>query len=346
MNDRCSFSRFFPPDVPLPTGVSFPFWATIQREYSPFPCRLVLIRLQPQPGLMDNSMWLRRKRLPMKVCRQSEGNDVILTLIDRPDVIPGSPSKKSTPTGAIVGGVIGGVVVLLLGAIAAWMIRRRRMTRSMAAAPARPPIHGRSLSDLSQKSGVSATFTTTSGLPPGSPTFSPRAHSIFGSARGSIFSTSSFAPSRIGSPPLPSPAPAVVPLPAENVIVPFIIPQSDSPHRPLNRKTSNDTSIAPVRRDESTPGRRLNPPAYTPSEASSSQTHLPQGSVSLSPRQARGYGHRPGRGEKGSQDTIASTRSLGVSFNDHSGDRMAVHSRQTSADAISTIEEGSNIPIA
>lgn len=329
---RISTTSYYPPSTPVAGGTLFPYWATTN------------------PSSWDNGQF-------------QVGQAEAIAAEHNPDVNPDPPeTSKSTPVGAIIGGAVGGFVVLVLGGVAvAWMISRRR---KMGHKSQRPP-HKRSTSDLSQKTATSGgyTVTLTSGgvgyHTPGSPTFSTRAHSVFGSARGSIFSTSTHAPSRVNSPPLPP----ITNLPENSLrIEPFLIsPQSPSAssHRQLNRKTSNDTSIQPVNRaDEgssSLPARR-NPPAYTPSVTSQvggSQT--PQTQQVQAARQAPGHGHRPGRGEKGSQDTQASfgSRSVGVSSSNHAGlsggDRMAsvpVHSRQTSADTVSTIQEGSETPLA
>jgi len=247
----------------------------------------------------------------------------------KPDLSPTRlNSKKSTPVGAIAGGVVGGVLVLCAGAVVFWFMRRRKN------GPQRPerPIHGRSMSDLSQK-------TATTNYHPGfgdgrsyatSPTVrthSSSAHSIshFGSAQGSIFSSPIQPPARLLSPPPPVP---LLPMNREDVIEPFIVsPTSPAPRSPppLRRKASSDTSVQPVVRveetipeeDSSTPGRRrVNPPAYTPSPYAS-QTQLVSSSPGPGVANREIRGHRPGRGEKGSQDTQTSwdsygSRSMGV----------------------------------
>lgn len=290
--------------------------------------------------------------------------------------------KSTTPVGAIVGGVIGALGVLLLGAAAILVIRRRRQ-RSIIDGPHRP-VHGRSFSDISQKTGatqyqIHATFAKPEpSYEPVSPTIrsrssrASRAHSIFGSVAGSIFSSSSPIMTtrgpNVGSPP---PPPAVhLPNP-QDIIEPFPLPpQSPTPSsqsRPLHRKAS-DISEQPVTRAEesavagpsgpSEPAsrRRVNPPAYTPSPQAS-QVHLqePQSPISVASRQLRSYGHHRG-GNAGSQDTQQSwdsyssrnmaTRGNSVSRSGNTGGGTVQHSRQTSAETYTVTVTDREISLA
>ncbi|KAJ7596531.1 hypothetical protein C8J56DRAFT_290095 [Mycena floridula] len=314
-------TTYFPPDTPIEGGITIPFWAGTA------------------PTTWNNGIF-------------NTAQAQVLANEKKPDLNPDVSKKKSQPIGAIVGGVVGSIVVLGVGALIFWHMHRRKAQLNphpptTIQVAHRPIIHGRSISDLSSKSATTYISHGIHSTYPTSPTIQSHSTgpgSIFGSIQGSIYSAPP--PVRVVSPPLNR----------EDVIEPFMTGPRAIP--PLNRKASSDTSIQPVNRVQTIPEessaaspgrRRVNPPAYTPS---ASQTDL--GS------QPASRGHRPGRGDKGSQDTQTSWDSYGSrSMADAAGAANSIgfhiprrstnttspaqHSRQTSG-ATGAAED--NLPVA
>lgn len=258
-----------------------------------------------------------------------------LTLVTaKPDLIPNAPAsgsqKSSTPTGAIVGGVVGGVAALLLVAGVAFFMVRHRRKQQRSQAPTDGYIgaasdlgHGRTISDLSQKStatGIGLGYSRLNNfshpqapLLPATATLHTTASSVhslsyFGSAVGStVYPTPSISHSTSPEPITSSPPPVN----REDVIVPFTIPQSSNPYTPSSSErkrpdggvvvTYDQPTSPPVNTDAPVATRRprFNPPEYTPypepgPDDSSSQVHAP--SVPSAPS-------RPPHVKTGSADT-------------------------------------------
>lgn len=231
----------------------------------------------------------------------------------KPDIVPGAPGssnqRSSTPVGAIAGGVVGGVAALLLaGGLAFFMVRRKRKQQRQSprndhtSGPPEPG-HGRTNSDLSQKSttkGVGLAYSRLHNFsaiqaPLTSPTIhthSSSVHSLsyFGSAVGSTTNpAASMGQSMSPYPTTPSP----IPVNQEDIIVPYTVPpqsMQNMPRQASDRKRADGgffpmydqpTSLL-VNVDEPVPSRRprFNPPEYTPypepgPDDSSSQIQAP-----------------------------------------------------------------------
>ncbi|KAF7367650.1 hypothetical protein MSAN_00828600 [Mycena sanguinolenta] len=114
-------NTWFPDNVTLPTGTAIPFWAGT-----------------------DPTTWSDG--------RFNSAQAKLIAQENIPDYIQSPGPQKSNPS-AFVGGVIGGVVVLIIGGVAFWFMRKRDQTHPEEGGVrpylTRPQIHGRSLSDLS-----------------------------------------------------------------------------------------------------------------------------------------------------------------------------------------------------
>jgi len=233
----------------------------------------------------------------------------------KPDLIPNAGAsgtqKSSTPTGAIAGGVVGGVAALLLAAgIVFFMARRKRgqqrsqaLTNGYISGPSDPG-HGRTISDLSQKStatGIGVGYSRLNNFSqpqaPLLPTATMHTHassvhslSYFGSAVGSA----TYPAPSISHPINPAPmSPSPPPVNREDVIVPYTVPQSSNPYAtsPASERKRSDGGVVvmydqptspPVNIDAPVTSRRprVNPPEYTPypepgPDDSSSQIRAP-----------------------------------------------------------------------
>lgn len=212
-------------------------------------------------------------------------------------------------------------MVLLFGAIAAFILmrRRKRQQPSTNGGIVTRPIHGRSTSDFSQKTattaavygvqhpGMSYTGTIVTPPPPTSSTIhthSSSVHSLsyFGTAQHSTFSAPSIQSRQLSPPPIPQST--TQPIQREDMIQPFRLTQPPAPGSPapgeaatriISRKGLSeipgspgyDASIPPVSRVEETPSTparaRINPPAYSPYPAGSGSEQ--DSSLDLSPSQ-------------------------------------------------------------
>lgn len=261
--------------------------------------------------------------------------------------------------GPIVGGVVGGVVVLLIGVIAAFILIRRRKRLQLPVSgdiSSRPGIHGRSISDFSHKSattaavygaqhqGLSYTGTNVTPPPPTSPTIhthSSSVHSLsyFGTAQHSTFSAPSIQSRQLSPPPVPQTNPQ--PIPREDMIRPFLLTQGSQPGAPfsgeaaanvISRKGVSespgnpgyDASSPPVSRVEetlTTPARpRFNPPAYSPYAAGPGSEQ--DSSLDLSPSQlAAARREQQGHGHRLRRGAKGSQDTLQSSSWDSSGGR-------------------------
>ncbi|KAG5717297.1 hypothetical protein E4T56_gene15446, partial [Termitomyces sp. T112] len=223
------------------------------------------------------------------------------------DVVQSLPQKSSSPpVGAIVGGVIGGLAVIAIACgLAFYMYRKKhkQTAPSVTHVGADGSKHGRTTSDLSQKSAIGygrqpfdRSFTTSpSSQPPLSPTSgtlhthtaSVNSLSYFGSVSHSVIpygtSASPHPAARSISPATqsPSPPPNTQGLNREDIIVPFILPHSANSHQASNSfdRKRPDGAIIPVYdhpnsqpthavpadtfSGTSTSRPRVNPPAYT-----------------------------------------------------------------------------------
>jgi len=105
-----------------------------------------------------------------------------LALQNKPDLTEGSKNnKKSTPTGAIVGGVVGGIAIIAAIGLGVFFWRRRQYKRMSLGSSARVPfrpMHGHSPSDYSTQQFSDFSSSPSPGLPmsvagtnPGRPPF-------------------------------------------------------------------------------------------------------------------------------------------------------------------------------
>lgn len=230
-----------------------------------------------------------------KIIAAKGGEDIIhfypqsrLTVppIGLPDSAPASQLQKhESKTGPIIGGVLGGIVIVALGCVAAWFIMKKRQAKTGVArdiAPRTIP-HMRSLSELSQRTTMSGYGAQVAmPLSPGTiHTHSGSYHSLLNiSSQASMFSQSTGMRAAQRVPPPP------VPVAREAMIDPFPIASPTSPtvRPPNHRKGASDSSEAssvPVNRQEETSTRRFNPPAY-PGPSNGSNEHRP------------GHGNNPG----------------------------------------------------
>jgi len=242
--------------------------------------------------------------------------------------------KKSKNIGAIVGGVIGGLVVIGAAIAVAFYILRRQtkpVQPGSSHSLGEKPAHGRSFSDLTTNSNNPyTTLSSTPMHPPTSPTIlthntSVRSVPFFSSVAASTV------PYGTASPP-PVPRQAVSPPPAnrEDFIEPFTLPPSNNG----DRKQANgaypvyDPPSAPpqntVRMDITRPvtpsqRARYNPPAYTESSPGAS---------------ASGQNSRPPhRGKQASTDTLQSV----TSSRNHGTRPTTDHSPNSSASGMANI---------
>ncbi|KAJ7825179.1 hypothetical protein B0H14DRAFT_2821072 [Mycena olivaceomarginata] len=272
---------YFPSNVTLPTGTAIPFWAATD----------------PRTWNDGHFNTAQAKLIAQK---------------NKPDLVQGH-KKSKPPVGAIVGGVIGGVAVLVIGgAIAFLFIRKRKpeQTNEGGTHPylTRPP-HGRSVSDLSGKSIlIPRSLSMANSQRPGTIYTTNTIHTHTGSVHSLTYGSGFTSPARAMSPPLP-----VQVANREDVIEPFTLRPTSPPvsmRGPMTRKTSETTlstepPAAMVVQERYVPDTgdhaRRNPPAYSPypSPASSPEPVDPTPS---SPRGDFAPGHRTRR-EKASVDT-------------------------------------------
>ncbi|KAJ7223371.1 hypothetical protein GGX14DRAFT_658010 [Mycena pura] len=299
---------FFPSNVKLPAGTTFPFWA-----------------------VTNPTSWMN--------ARFNSAQAQALAKEGKPDLVPGQDSgggKSKAPIGAIVGGVVGGVAVLAIGAaIVFWFIRKskRQQNRSSTSGSARPyvsrpHVHGRSMSDLSSKSILSPqVLSVMHSQRPGTMYTTGTMHTHTGSVHSLSYTSGMSGPTPATS--MLSPQVQITPGP-EEIIDPFTLGQRPtSPPITMTRKGSETTLSTTYTTQEAAGSASASasasaaagaaaaaalfmhtvpedvehhPPAYTP-YASPSPSPEPA-SPPPSPPPAR-MGHHP-RYEKGSVDTQAS----------------------------------------
>ncbi|KAJ7323614.1 hypothetical protein DFH08DRAFT_787882 [Mycena albidolilacea] len=272
---------YFPSNVTLPTGTAIPFWAaTDPRSWN--------------NGRFDTAQ--------AKLVAQQ----------NKPDLVQGR-KKSKPPVGAIVGGVIGGVAVLIIGGVIAFLFIRKRKPEQTNEGDTHPyltrPPHGRSVSDLSGKSIlIPRSLSMANSQRPGTIYTTNTIHTQTGSVHSLTYGSGFTSPARAMSPPLP-----VQVSNREDVIEPFTLRSTSPPvsmRGPMTRKTSETTlstepPAAMVVQERYVPDTgdraRRNPPAYSPypSPASSPEPVDPTPS---SPRGDFAPGHRTRR-EKASVDT-------------------------------------------
>ncbi|KAJ7474238.1 hypothetical protein FB451DRAFT_1558421 [Mycena latifolia] len=279
-----SDNTYFPSNVTLPTGTAIPYWATTN------------------PQSWNNA-------------RFDTGQAQLVAQQNHPDLVQGpAPTggkKSKPPIGPIVGGVVGGLAVLAIGAALAFSFLRKR----------NQGIHGRSVSDFS---GTSILLPQTMSVAPSArpgTVYTTGTHTHTGSVHSLTYGSGYTSPARVMSPP-----PALQLVSREDVIEPFTL-RPTSPPASIPRKGSETTMRTAFNQEppaspppgvmqdygasESSQRARLNPPAYSPypSPAASPEPMDPAPQSSSRP-----MGHRT-RGEKGSVDSQQSS----VSATTHHG---------------------------
>ncbi|KAJ7206968.1 hypothetical protein B0H12DRAFT_1243214 [Mycena haematopus] len=265
-------STYFPANVTLPKGTAIPFWAGT-----------------------DPTTW--------NDGRFNTAQAQLLAEENKPDYVQGQSNpvakKSKPPVGAIVGGVIGGVAVLIIGGIAFWLMRKRNQKH-----PEEGDLSGKSILGHPPMSVVNSqrpgTIYTTAGT---MHTHNASVHSL---SYGSGYSS----PVRPMSPPSPPQTGH-----REDHIEPFTLrPTSPPASMSIARKTSGttlrstETPAAVVVHEryaqETSERARLNPPPYSPS-ASVSPASSPEPTDFTPQSSSFTPGHRTRR-EKVSVDTQTS----------------------------------------
>ncbi|KAK7008061.1 hypothetical protein R3P38DRAFT_1625762 [Favolaschia claudopus] len=299
-DESCSpflIDSYFPSNVTLPSGTAIPFWATTN------------------PQTWNDG-------------RFNVDQAKLIAQENKPDLVPSSAtqetSKRKTPVGAIAGGVVGGVAVLIIGGTIAFLFLRRRKQMGGdgdqdSRYPRRPQYHGRSVSDLSGKSVlVPQNMSVVGSARPGT-IYTTGTHTHTGSVHSFSYVSGHTSPVRVMSPPPPSLTAQTST--REDVVEPFTL-RAMSPPAPTSpphimRKTSESTmrtmsntngdasgamAIQERYAPETNEHPRLNPPAYSP-YASPASSPEPAAPIPLPPSQADFVpGHRAPR-EKPSVDT-------------------------------------------
>ncbi|KAF7330067.1 hypothetical protein MKEN_00270800 [Mycena kentingensis (nom. inval.)] len=231
----CSSGPWFPANVKLPDNTLIPFWAGT-----------------------DPTTWPNGRFDSVKASQIAAEAHPEYSQSARGQT---SASKSKTPIGPIVGGVVGGVAILAIGGLVAWFyLRRSNGSRSDSEKDAhslprrghahsdggtsvfslsRPPIHGRSLSDLSGKSILSAPQShsqshTHAHLRPGT---------IYTTATGQTHDSGSISYlSGYGSPVTsPGPGPSALFANREEIIEPYTIANAGPAAPGPGRKASGST---------------------------------------------------------------------------------------------------------
>lgn len=202
----------------------------------------------------------------------------------KPDFQAGStsaPQHKSTNIGAIVGGVIGGLIVLVGAALAAFWIIRRKRAGTSAPSSSFHPGHGSTYSDGSLAKLPNG-YAPMRSHAPTSPTINSSMQSF-----PMFSSTMNGRAPNVVSPLTPGPsqqAPSTLNFNSpENIIEPFTSPpNAENPDRKQAHGPQpiyDHPSAPPPMRVDSTrahmPRGRVNPPAYTPSSPGSVTSALP-----------------------------------------------------------------------
>ncbi|KAJ7751871.1 hypothetical protein DFH07DRAFT_825725 [Mycena maculata] len=283
---------YFPSNVTLPNNTAIPYWAATN------------------PTTWNDG-------------RFDVSQAQLLAQENKPDIIQGQTQtsgvankKSKRPIGAIVGGVIGGLVVLVIGGFAAfWLIRKRKREQAPDGGThpylPRPPIHGRSTSDMSGRSMLNPRSTSAVySQRPGTMYTTATMHTHTGSVH-SLSHSGYTSPVRVMSPP---PAQLQV-ANREDVIEPFTL-RPTSPPASMARKISGTTMRTAYTEgptspglgmvhDQGTPERvRLNPPAYSP-YATPTGSPEPVDPATHSPSQSPAMRHRayPEKASVGSQQS-------------------------------------------
>ncbi|KAF8887837.1 hypothetical protein BD779DRAFT_1470607 [Infundibulicybe gibba] len=275
---------YYPANITLPGNTLVPFWATTD------------------PFKWPNAQF--DAKMAQSIANQAHA-----------DVSPNEQrtTKKKSSVGPIVGGVVGGVVglAILVGLVIVFRIRQRRHPPNNEAQPTRPqqpPIHARSMSDLSQKSYGIGYARLGPQTPPAHPMMGqiPLSPTTQHTHSSSVHSLSYFPGTTMTSSPSPPPVRHMSPSPnmnQEDIVTPFML-RPTTPDRPLTDR-KGDGSTFPVYEEPTLPPTavqaegssrpRFNPPAYSPYPGRP-PTDVPSQVTSRIERR----GHRA---QKGSEDT-------------------------------------------
>ncbi|KAF4584604.1 hypothetical protein EYR40_004602 [Pleurotus pulmonarius] len=282
-------NSYFPADITLASGTSIPFYAGTNPE-----------------------SWPNHQFDPVQAKAIAAENNGDLSPNEE------NESSSSTPIGPIVGGVVGGLAIVVIAiVVVVWLTRRRRQREKAAHEGPQfdptptpfhstgntlaPPLHLRSLSDMSQKTLGSTAYMST--FSPSSPT-SPSVIMTHVSAPSTQYanSESGFTEFGLVHPPSIYSSPSPPPLPTnssggighEHIIEPYRLVTSVNSHGrtesrtiekggmeggqyPIYDNPSSPPGIPPIDLMEAintntSPGRRrMNPPAYSPPQPASPQ---------------------------------------------------------------------------
>lgn len=272
------------------------------------------------------------------------------------DLTPNTPTKKSTPVGPIVGGVIGGVAGLgLVGLIAFIMLRRRKQrpkelepTNSPLVSYPQGPLHARSPSDMSQGStGFSLGYykadrsfvTSPTMRHPMSPTSmhthsdSIASRSYFGSvAHSTTYDSPSPPPGSLtSSPPPPALPPLIQNMNREDIIMPFTLHHSESQQHNTNTNLdgkSRDGAIIPA----------YDPPSSLPPSSALQGATLASNGTPNRPR-LNPPAYSPSFDELPARPSHSKNTSADTTFSNHSNRSGTTTPRHGGDGSISAIEE-------